>query len=94
MSLEIFKAHVPLGKGTLLGLVTLAQAAMCTRDYFPLKQWFQNFSGPQTTWNILVLLEEQNNDLHRDWRTTRANRADHQWSAEQTLGITALKIWF
>ncbi len=29
-------------------------------------------------------------DLYRDWRTTAANLADHLWSAEQTLGITAL----
>ncbi len=29
-------------------------------------------------------------DLNVDWRTISANLADHQWSAEQTLGITEL----
>ncbi len=52
-----------------------------------LYQRFPNFSGARTTWNILVLLEAQNIDLDRDWRTTWANLVDHQWS---TLGITVL----
>ena len=41
-----------------------------------LKQWFPNFSGAQTTWNNLVVLEAQNNDLYRDSRTTLAYLAD------------------
>ncbi len=39
----------------------------------------------------LVVREGQNIDLYRDSRTTSANLADHQWSAEQTLGITGLE---
>jgi len=55
-----------------------------------LTQWFPNFFGSRTTYKILVVREGQNIDLYRDSRTTSANLADHQWSAEQTLGITAL----
>ncbi len=55
-----------------------------------LSQWFPNFSGVRTTSNISVLCEAQNIDFYRDWRTTWTNLADHQWSAEQTLGITEL----
>jgi len=45
----------------------------------PLKK----IGGPRRTkyWFII---------LYRDSRTTAANLADHQWSAEQTLGITGL----
>jgi hypothetical protein len=39
---------------------------------------------------ILVLREA----VYRDSRTTWANLADHLWSAEQTLGNTALDQWF
>ncbi len=39
-----------------------------------------------------MLREAQNNDFYRDWKTTLAYLADHKWSAEQTLGITALYI--
>ena len=60
------------------------------QSYFRLVQWFPNFSGVRTTWNILVLREAQNIDLYKDWWTTWATLADHQWSAEQTLGITGL----
>ncbi len=38
-----------------------------------------------------MVREVQNIDLYRVLRTTLANLADHQWSAEQTLGITALE---
>jgi hypothetical protein len=38
----------------------------------------------------MVVREGQNIELHRDSRTTLANLADHQWSAEQTLGSTGL----
>ncbi len=38
-----------------------------------------------------MVREAQNIDLYRDWRTTSAILADHQWSAEQTLGITGLE---
>ncbi len=41
---------------------------------YNLDQWFPNFSVARTTLNI----KAQNIDLYRD----------HQWSAEQTLGIT------
>ena len=57
-----------------------------------LVQWFPNFSGLRTTQKNLVIREAQNIQLYRDWRTTSANLADHQWSAEQTLGITALVL--
>jgi len=55
-----------------------------------LVQWFPNFFGSRTTWKNLVVREGQNVELYRDSRTTSANLADHLWSAEQTLGITAL----
>ena len=58
---------------------------------FALKQWFPNFSGARTTSNFLVHRQALNIDLYGDSRTTWANLADHQWSEEQTLGITALK---
>jgi hypothetical protein len=38
----------------------------------------------------LVVREGQNIELYRDSRTISANLADHQGSAEQTLGITGL----
>jgi len=38
-----------------------------------------------------VLREGQNIDFCRDSRTTSVTLADHQWSAEQTLGITAVE---
>jgi len=56
-----------------------------------LQQWFPNFFGSQTTYKDLVVREGQNIDLYGDSRTTSANLADHQWSAEQTLGITGLQ---
>ncbi len=37
-----------------------------------------------------MVREGQNIELYRDSRTTSASLADHQWSAEQTLGITDL----
>ncbi len=55
-----------------------------------LDQWFPNFFGSRTTQKNLVVREGQNIDLYRDSRTTTANLVDHQWSAEQTLGITDL----
>ncbi len=56
-------------------------------------QWFPNYSGTRTTWNNLVVREAQNIDLNRDSRTTLANLADHQWSSEQNLGITAHSLY-
>ncbi len=44
--------------------------------------------------SILVLRESPKFELYRDWQTTWANLADHQWSAEQTLGITDLPHCF
>ncbi len=41
-----------------------------------------------------MVREGQNIELHRDSRTTSANLSDHRWSAEQTLGITALRSRF
>ncbi len=55
-----------------------------------LSQWFPNFSDTRTTLKNLVVREAQNIDLYWELRTTLANLADHQWSAEQTLGITGL----
>jgi hypothetical protein len=55
-----------------------------------LYQWFPNFFGSRTTYKNLVVREGQNIYLYGDSRTTSAYLADHQWSAEQTLGITAL----
>jgi hypothetical protein len=55
-----------------------------------LVQWFPNFFGSRTTLKNSVVQEGQNIDLDRDSRTTSANLADQQWSAEQTLGITGL----
>ncbi len=55
-----------------------------------LGQWFPNFSSSRTNQKNLVVREAQYIDLYRDWRTTSANLADHQRSAEQTLGIAAL----
>ncbi len=55
-----------------------------------LTQWFPNFFGSQTTLKNLVVREGQTIDLYRDSRTTSANLVDHQWSAEQILGITGL----
>jgi len=52
------------------------------------EQWFPNFFGSRTTQKNLIVREGQNIDLYMDSRTTSANLADHQWSAEQTLGIT------
>jgi len=37
-----------------------------------------------------MVREAQNIDLYRELRATSANLADHQWSAEQALGITAI----
>ncbi len=37
-----------------------------------------------------MVREGQNIELYRDSRTTSASLADHQWSAEQTLGITGV----
>ncbi len=53
-------------------------------------QWFPNFSDTRTTLKNLVVREAQNIDLYWELRTTLANLADHQWSAEQTLGITGV----
>jgi len=39
-----------------------------------------------------VVRKAQNIDLYRDLQTTSAILADHQWSAEQTLGITAVNF--
>ncbi len=52
-----------------------------------LYQWFPNFFPDHL---YLVVREAQYINLYRDWRTSSANLADDQWSAEQTLGITAL----
>jgi len=38
-----------------------------------------------------VVRNAENIDFNRDLRTTSANLADHYWSAEQTLGISALE---
>ena len=62
---------------------------MKVKLYFSSDQWFPNFSGARTPSIILVLRKAQNIDLYRDLRTIRANLANHQWSAEQTLGTTA-----
>jgi len=63
--------------------------------YKPLIQWFPNFFGSRTTQKNLVVREGQNIDLYKDSRTTSANLADHWWSTQQNLGITALicKHW-
>ncbi len=42
---------------------------------------------------FLVVLKAENIDLYKDSLTTSVNLADHQWSAEQTLGITAYLRW-
>ncbi len=55
-----------------------------------LAQWFPNFSGARNTWKSLVLREGEKIDFEWDWRTTWANPSEHQWSAEQTLGITGI----
>ncbi len=55
------------------------------------EQWFPNFFGLRTTKKNSVVREGQNIDLCRDSRTTSANLTDHQWSAEQTLGITEVE---
>jgi hypothetical protein len=54
-----------------------------------LGKWFPNFFGSRTTCKNLVVREGQNIDLYWDSRTTSANLANHQRSAEQTSGTTA-----
>ncbi len=54
----------------------------CCSSVVPKLFWFadhsQKFGGPRRT----------KIDLYGDSQTTSTNLADHQWSAEQTLGIT------
>jgi hypothetical protein len=41
-----------------------------------------------------VVREGQNIELNRDFLTTLANLADHQWSVGQTLGMTGIVSGF
>ena len=60
-------------------------------QYFnTLIQWFPNFFSARSTSKISLVREAQKINLYYSLGTTWVNLADHYWSAEQTLGITAL----
>jgi hypothetical protein len=61
------------------------------RLFTTLRQWFPNCSDVQTTWNNLVAAKDKILIFYGDSQTTLPKLVDHQWSREQTLGITSLR---
>ncbi len=99
---EVWKLHMKLIKIKLLTKNDMIMTSgrewghfynvnMCNAvvpKLFPCADHLGKFRGPRSTkyWAPSVVFP----DLFRDSRTTSANLADHQWSAEQTLGITGV----
>ncbi len=66
----------------LINFLNLTFVRTVVPKFFLCADHLKYFSAPRR-WKI---------DFYCDWRTTWANIADHQWSEEQTLGITALEL--